>query len=86
VRAPGLADADISLVKYITFSEAHHRSLQIKFEVFNVTNTPFFSAPDMSLGSSSFGVISSTNGSAQGTPGFFGACPRPMQVGLKLNL
>jgi Carboxypeptidase regulatory-like domain/TonB dependent receptor len=85
VRAPGLADADMSLFKYITFSEDHHRSLQIKFEVFNVTNTPFFAAPNMSVGSSSFGVISSTNGSAQGTPGFFGAGPRQMQVGLKLN-
>jgi hypothetical protein len=85
VRAPGLAEADMSLFKDLRLQPESKRYLQIRFEVFNITNTPFFSPPNMAVGSSSFGIISSSNGSAQGTPGFFGAGPRQAQVGLKLS-
>jgi len=85
VRAPGLAEADMSLFKDLRLHPESKRYLQIRFEVFNITNTPFFAPPNMAVGSSSFGIISSSNGSAQGTPGFFGAGPRQAQVGLKLN-
>jgi hypothetical protein len=85
VRGPGLREADMSVFKHVYFGKDEHRNLQIRAEAFNITNTPFFSSPNVSVGSSSFGVISSTNASAQGTPGFFGAGPRTIQLGLTLN-
>jgi hypothetical protein len=84
-RGPALREGDVSLFKSIYFNAERHRNVQFRFEAFNVTNTPFFSSPNTSVGSSSFGIISSTQSSAQGTPGFFGAGPRQLQVGLKLN-
>jgi hypothetical protein len=84
-RGPALREGDVSLFKSIYFNAERHCNVQFRFEAFNVTNTPFFSSPNTSVGSSSFGIISSTQSSAQGTPGFFGAGPRQLQVGLKLN-
>ena len=36
------------------------RRLQLRLEVFNITNTPSFAVPDGALGSATFGRITST--------------------------
>jgi hypothetical protein len=71
-RAPGLKNADMSLLKSVRFTEA--RSLQFRLEAFNLTNSPTFGAPDASFGSSTFGVISGYAG---------GTGPRQLQVAVK---
>jgi len=49
------------------------RKLQLRAEVYNVTNTPSFGLPDFNFGSTGFGSISSTGNSI----------PRQMQFGVK---
>lgn len=63
VRAPGRRVYDLALAK--TFPLKESLSLLFRAEAFNLTNTPYFSAPGTGLGSSSFGVISSASGARQ---------------------
>jgi hypothetical protein len=70
VRAPGSVNFDFSILKNLSLRE--RAKLQIRAEFFNLFNHPSFSAPGTSLGSSSFGVISSA------------AAPRDIQLGLKI--
>ncbi len=73
VRAQGSKGADASLFKSFYFSGDRKRYVQLRMEAFNVTNTPIFSAPNMSVGSTSFGVVSSQANT-----------PREVQVALKI--
>jgi hypothetical protein len=50
-----------------------NRRLQLRWEVFNVTNHPSYGLPNANLGSADFGTIRSTV-----------STPRQMQFGLKL--
>ncbi|MGH9722838.1 MAG: TonB-dependent receptor domain-containing protein [Bryobacteraceae bacterium] len=72
-RGPGLTNADMSLFKELRFSRDGRFHLQIRGEAFNITNTPIFAAPNVTVGSTAFGVIS---GQANG--------PRQLQLALKL--
>jgi hypothetical protein len=58
VRGPAYRDWDLALVKHTTlFRET---GLELRAELFNVTNTPAFSQPNGSFGSAAFGSITST--------------------------
>ncbi len=72
VRGPGLFNLDLSLIKNMKLSEKAH--LQLRFEYFNVTNTPSFSQPNTALGSGAFGRVQSTL-----------LLPRVGQVAAKIN-
>jgi hypothetical protein len=56
--APATKTWDFALFKEFRMKERHR--LQFRWEAFNFTNTPQFSAPSASLGSATFGRISST--------------------------
>ena len=56
--APATKTWDFALFKEFRMTERHR--LQFRWEAFNFTNTPQFSAPSASLGSATFGRISST--------------------------
>jgi hypothetical protein len=56
VTAPDRRNLDLAIYKAFRFGE--FRSLQLRGEFFNATNTPFFGAPGNSLGTPQFGVIS----------------------------
>ncbi len=63
VRGPGRANYDLTLSKAILIHEPV--SLQFRVEALNLTNTPYFGNPGLNLGSSNFGVISSSTGERQ---------------------
>jgi hypothetical protein len=54
---PGLVNWDMSLFKSVTFRDRY--KVQFRFEGLNATNTPLFASPGTSLGSASFGKITS---------------------------
>jgi hypothetical protein len=58
VRGPAYRDGDIALIKNTRIGE--HANLELRGEVFNVTNTPAFGQPNGSFGSPAFGSITST--------------------------
>jgi hypothetical protein len=72
-RGPGLATADMALIK--TFNISERTNFQLNAQLINVTNTPIFGAPSTSGGTGvkTFGIITSSN------PG------RQVQFGLKLT-
>lgn len=57
VQAPGLKNLDLAIYKMFPIDEK--RVFQLRGELFNATNTPFFGAPGATLGVAGFGLISS---------------------------
>jgi hypothetical protein len=57
VRGPGLQDADLMIGK--TFPLRERLRLEVRAEVFNVSNTPPLNDPNGSFGSAAFGTITS---------------------------
>ncbi len=58
VRGPAYRDADIALVKHTKVGE--RVDVELRGELFDVTNTPGFSQPNGSFGTAAFGSITST--------------------------
>ncbi len=58
VRGPAYRDWDLSLIKRTALGEGV--TLEIRAELFNVTNTPAFAQPNGSFGTPAFGSITST--------------------------
>jgi len=56
-RGPGLFNWDVSLDK--KFSIKERVTAQVRFEALNATNTPYFGTPNTTLGSSTFGQVTS---------------------------
>jgi hypothetical protein len=54
-RVPGIHNLDLSFAKKFNFTES--KFLDVRAEFFNFTNSPRFSVPGTSFGSTSFGVI-----------------------------
>jgi len=71
-RGPAYRDLDLGLVKNTRFSE--RLTLELRGEVFNVTNTPAFAQPNATVGVANFGSITATT-----------ADPRVVQVAGKLR-
>lgn len=57
---PGTKSVNISASKDFAMPFAEGQRLQVRFEAFNALNTPQFSNPGSSFGSSTFGQITST--------------------------
>jgi hypothetical protein len=62
LRGPGHGDLDLGISRIFPITE--HAHLELRGEGFNITNTPFFAVPGNNVSSSSFGLITSTFGSA----------------------
>ncbi|QHS53052.1 TonB-dependent receptor [Edaphobacter sp. 12200R-103] len=71
-RGPAYRDLDLGLVKNTPFGD--RASLELRGEVFNVTNTPAFAQPASSVGTPNFGSITATTSD-----------PRVVQVAAKLH-
>jgi len=75
VRTDFQRNIDAVLVKNFGFSIVDHAiTAQFRWEVYNVFNTPVFGFPGSTVGSQTFGIVSSTINS-----------PRDMQFALKLR-
>jgi hypothetical protein len=55
VRGPGYRNLDLAVMRRVGLPE--DRALEFRCEIFNVTNTPPFGAPNGVLGSAAFGTI-----------------------------
>jgi hypothetical protein len=73
-RGPGLRNLDMSVFKNVHFDRDRGIRLEIRGEAFNVSNTPIFGDPNVTVGSSAFGTITGVQNSA-----------RVLQIALKLN-
>ena len=73
LRAAAQKNADIAVVK--NFAAGERVKVQFRAEAFNLTNTPQFSWPDTTFGSTTFGVVSGT----------MNVGPRNVQFGVKLD-
>ena len=71
-RGPAYRDLDLALVKTTQFGE--RLALELRGEVFNLTNTPAFAQPNATVGAANFGSITATT-----------ADPRVAQVAGKLR-
>jgi Carboxypeptidase regulatory-like domain/TonB dependent receptor len=58
LRSDGLVELDTTLKKNINFTES--KDMEIRFEAFNLANHPTFSAPNVTIGTSSAGEVTST--------------------------
>jgi hypothetical protein len=72
LRAPHATVFDFSLMR--DFAIRERTSLQLRWETFNLTNTPMFSTPNTNLSSGSVGAITTLAGD-----------PRVMQFALRLS-
>ena len=72
-RAPGTATTALSLFKQFSLPLNEGSRLEVRAEAFNALNHPQFSAPNLTVGASAFGKVTSQANS-----------PRQMQLGLKL--
>ena len=55
VRGPGYSNLDLALMRRITMPQS--TALEVRAEVFNVTNTPPLGAPNTTVGAAAFGTI-----------------------------
>ena len=55
---PGVAEGDVSLFKNVALTERYN--MELRAEVFNVTNTPQFTNPDSNIQDGNFGQVTAT--------------------------
>ena len=69
VRGPGYRNLDVALMRRVPFGGG--KALEVRAEVFNLTNTPPFGAPNTTVGAAAYGTITSAGD------------PRVAQLGVK---
>ena len=69
MRGPGYRNLDLAVMRRVPL--AGGKALEVRAEVFNVTNTPPLGAPNTTVGSAAFGTITSAGD------------PRVVQLALK---
>ena len=82
-RGPAYLSDNLSVFK--TFPVYRERvNMDLRFDAFNLTNTPAFGLPNSTVGSSSFGQITGTLGSGVGNVNGVGG-PRVLQASVKVT-
>jgi hypothetical protein len=74
LRGDGIRNVDLSFTKEFTIKE--QKTLQLRAEFFNFTNTERFAFPDVGVGSATFGEVTSSAS---------GFTPRVMQFGMRFQ-
>ena len=78
LQGPGTKNVDFSVFKTVPLHEA--ANLQLRAEFFNLLNTPQFNNPSATVGTSTFGTISSA-----GSPTTLQRVSREIQIAAKIN-
>ena len=79
IEGPGTRNFDFSVFRNIYLSaDETPKQIQIRGEMFNLTNTPQFNNPNTTVGVNNIGVIS-----AAGSPSSFQRIQRQIQLGIK---
>jgi hypothetical protein len=78
INGPSFVQLDLSFLKTFTFKES--RTLEYRFEIFNVPNHPNFGQPNTTYGTANFGRIFDTFGRTLGI-----GTSRQIQMALKFN-
>ena len=71
LRGPSYRNLDLAVARHLRFEGS--RSLELRAEIFNLTNTPPFGAPNATVGSAAFGTITTAGD------------PRVVQLALKFG-
>jgi hypothetical protein len=82
-NGPGLGDLDLSLFRKFSIKERFKG--EFRLETLNLTNTPAFANPNMTVGDTNFGRITSTLNGLVANQSVGGTGPRNIQLGLKLS-
>lgn len=80
--SPGLGNLDLSLFRKFQITE--RLKGEFRAESTNVTNTPAFGTPNVTLGSADFGKITGTMSGLVANQSYGGTGPRAIQLGLKI--
>jgi hypothetical protein len=80
---PDLFSLNTNLSRTIPIKE--RLQMQIRFECFNVTNTPAFAAPNTQVGSANFGYVTSTLNSSSAGVTTGAGIPRVVQAGVRFS-
>jgi hypothetical protein len=81
ISGPGMFAVNASLFKNFKIQE--RANIELRAETFNLTNTPAFGNPSVSMTSSTFGYVTSTIGTGTGVNGTGGG--RAVQLGVKVS-
>jgi hypothetical protein len=81
VIGPGFADVDLAVIKNTAIHQTDHSNVRLQFraDIFDLANHPNFGQPNLTVGSSTFGLINSTR-----FPTGDSGSSRQMQLALKL--
>jgi hypothetical protein len=81
VIGPGFANVDLAIIKNTAIHQTDHSDVRLQFraDIFDLANHPNFGQPNLTVGSSTFGLISSTR-----FPTGDSGSSRQMQLALKL--
>jgi len=82
-RGPGYFSDNLSMFKSVPLYQ-ERVALELRFDAFNLTNTPAFGLPGSTIGSGTFGKITSTLGSGVGNVNGVGG-PRVLQAAAKFT-
>jgi hypothetical protein len=80
---PGLGNLDLSIFRKFDITE--RAKLEFRAESTNVTNSPAFANPNLTLGDANFGKITGTLAGLIANQGVGGTGPRAINLGLKLT-
>jgi outer membrane receptor protein involved in Fe transport len=83
VSGPGLGDLDLSLFRKFRISEKFRA--EFRAESTNFTNTPAFANPNTTVGSATFGRVTSTLAGLIANQGTGGTGPRNVQLGFRVT-
>jgi hypothetical protein len=83
IRGPGYVNLDLGLIKFVPIND--DLRMQLRAEVFNLTNTPHFAMPVLRMNDPAFGKITHTRNSTNFGSTATSFASRMIQLALKIE-